>query len=62
MSTTLETPIRETIAPPGRWTVDPRHSAVEFSVKYLVITTIKGPFRDFEGAVLSLSLYPAAGA
>lgn len=51
MSTTLEIPIRETIAPPGRWTVDPRHSAVEFSVKYVVITTIKGRFRDFEGAV-----------
>jgi polyisoprenoid-binding protein YceI len=51
MTTAVETPIRQTIAPAGRWTVDPRHSVVEFAVKHLMIATIKGRFRDFEGAL-----------
>jgi polyisoprenoid-binding protein YceI len=51
MTTTTEIPISETIAPAGRWTLDPRHSAVEFAVKHLVIATVKGRFRDFEGAM-----------
>lgn len=51
MTTAIETPTRQTIAPAGRWTIDPRHSAVEFAVKHLVIATIKGRFRDFEGAL-----------
>jgi polyisoprenoid-binding protein YceI len=33
------------------WTVDPAHSIVEFSVKHLVVTTVKGRFRDFEGTI-----------
>jgi len=33
------------------WTVDPAHSIVEFAVKHLVITTVKGRFRDFEGTI-----------
>lgn len=40
-----------TIAPPGRWTVDPAHSSVEFAVKHLMIATVKGRFREFEGAL-----------
>jgi polyisoprenoid-binding protein YceI len=51
MTTAVETPIKQTLAPAGRWTVDPRHSAVEFSVKHLMIATIKGRFGDFEGAL-----------
>ncbi len=34
------------------WAIDKTHSIVEFAVKHLVITTIKGQFRDFEGAAL----------
>jgi polyisoprenoid-binding protein YceI len=30
------------------WTVDPTHSIAEFAVKHLVVTTVKGRFRDFE--------------
>jgi polyisoprenoid-binding protein YceI len=33
------------------WTVDPTHSIVEFAVKHLVITTVKGRFRDFEATL-----------
>jgi polyisoprenoid-binding protein YceI len=49
MTTTIQAPTRQTLAPAGRWTVDPSHSSVEFAVKHLVIATIKGRFRDFEG-------------
>lgn len=51
MSVAAQTPARQTIAPAGHWTVDPQHSVVEFAVKHLVIATIKGRFRDFEGSV-----------
>jgi polyisoprenoid-binding protein YceI len=33
------------------WTVDPVHSLVEFAVKHLVITTVKGRFHDFEATL-----------
>lgn len=33
------------------WTIDKAHSTVEFAVKHLVITTVKGYFRDFEGTI-----------
>jgi polyisoprenoid-binding protein YceI len=37
----------------GTWQVDPAHSAIEFRVKHMVIETVKGRFRDFEGAVVA---------
>jgi polyisoprenoid-binding protein YceI len=30
-----------------RWTIDPNHAAVEFAVKHMAISTVKGAFRDF---------------
>jgi polyisoprenoid-binding protein YceI len=33
------------------WTMDKTHSIVEFAVKHLVVTTVKGHFREFEGAI-----------
>ena len=33
------------------WTIDPTHSIVEFAVKHLVVTTVKGRFRELEGAL-----------
>jgi polyisoprenoid-binding protein YceI len=33
------------------WTADPTHSLVEFAVKHLVITTVKGRFHDFEATL-----------
>ena len=31
------------------WVVDPMHSEVQFKVKHLVISTVTGTFRNFEG-------------
>jgi polyisoprenoid-binding protein YceI len=31
------------------WTIDPAHSAAEFAVKHLMISTVKGQFTEFEG-------------
>ena len=33
------------------WTVDPSHSNVEFAVKHLMISTVKGRFGDVKGTV-----------
>ncbi|HUE96524.1 MAG TPA: YceI family protein [Longimicrobiaceae bacterium] len=35
----------------GTWTIDPSHSSVEFSVKHMMITTVKGRFGSVEGTV-----------
>jgi polyisoprenoid-binding protein YceI len=46
MSTTTITAI-----PTGTWNVDPSHSSVEFRVKHLGISTVRGSFREFEGTL-----------
>jgi len=33
------------------WKIDPTHSIAEFAVKHLVVTTVKGRFRDLEGRI-----------
>ncbi len=33
------------------WTIDPTHSEIQFKVKHLVISTVTGNFKDFEGSV-----------
>ena len=33
------------------WTLDPMHSIAEFSVKHLVVATVKGRFRDLEATL-----------
>ncbi|HJQ20775.1 MAG TPA: YceI family protein [Gemmatimonadaceae bacterium] len=33
------------------WTIDPAHSTVEFSVKHLMISSVKGRFGDVKGMV-----------
>lgn len=38
------------------WTIDPAHSAVEFAVKHMMITTVRGRFSAVEG-----SIAPVAG-
>lgn len=35
----------------GTWNVDSSHSAVEFSVKHMMITTVKGHFGQVEGTI-----------
>src|SRR5947209_3550182 len=34
------------------WKFDPAHSSVEFAVKHLMITTVKGRFADVEGEIV----------
>lgn len=36
-----------------KWVLDPTHSEVNFKVKHLVISTISGHFRSFDGTVAS---------
>ena len=38
-----------------KWAIDPTHSEVSFKVKHLVISTVTGYFRKFEGAAESTS-------
>ncbi len=33
------------------WNIDPTHSEIQFKVKHLVISTVTGHFRQFEGTV-----------
>jgi polyisoprenoid-binding protein YceI len=33
------------------WTIDPAHSIAEFGVKHMVLTTVKGRFRELEGTL-----------
>lgn len=54
MSTTsTQAPARTT------WKIDPVHSHVEFSVKHLMITTVKGRFTAVDGTVLIDDANPA---
>lgn len=36
-----------------KWVIDPMHSEVQFKVKHLVISTVTGSFKNFEGTVES---------
>jgi polyisoprenoid-binding protein YceI len=38
-----------------KWVLDPTHSEVQFKVKHLVISTVTGFFRKFEGEVVTES-------
>jgi polyisoprenoid-binding protein YceI len=38
-----------------KWAIDPTHSEVSFKVKHLVISTVTGYFKKFEGAAISSS-------
>jgi polyisoprenoid-binding protein YceI len=46
----------------GSWEVDPAHSAVEFRVRHLMIATLKGRFRDFDGAIVPGEAPTVAGS
>ena len=43
---------KEELLSTGAWSVDPAHSTIEFRVKHMMIQTVRGRFRDFEGAIL----------
>jgi polyisoprenoid-binding protein YceI len=45
----------------GAWQVDPVHTVVEFRVRHLMIATVKGRFRDFDGAIVPDDVPSVAG-
>jgi polyisoprenoid-binding protein YceI len=44
---------REQLLSSGSWSVDSAHSTVEFRVKHMVIQTVRGRFREFDGAIVA---------
>ena len=36
-----------------KWLIDPTHSEVHFKVKHLVISTVSGTFKTFDGSLES---------
>lgn len=34
-----------------KWTIDKQHSAMEFSVRHMMISSVKGKFDDFDGVI-----------
>ncbi|GAB3582382.1 YceI family protein [Hymenobacter daeguensis] len=52
---TFSTPnaMSETTATATKWTLDPTHSEVQFKIKHLVISTVTGSFKSFEGSMQS---------
>ena len=39
------------IMPSTTWSIDPMHSEIHFKVKHLLISTVTGSFKSFEGSV-----------
>lgn len=37
----------------GWWSIDTAHSTIEFRVKHMMIQTVKGRFREFDGAIFT---------
>lgn len=35
------------------WAIDPTHSEIQFKIKHLVISTVTGSFRKFEGTLVT---------
>lgn len=45
--------VNQTVGPaPATWTVDPAHSSVEFSIRHLMISAVKGRFSGVAGSVV----------
>ena len=43
---------KEQLLSNGSWSVDPAHSTFEFRVKHMLVETVHGRFRDFEGWIV----------
>jgi len=59
----MDMAVVETVSQQGltTWSIDPAHSHVEFAVRHLMISTVKGRFTDVSGAVRSHDADPAKG-
>jgi polyisoprenoid-binding protein YceI len=58
----MSTAVQTAVAAPTTWTIDPVHSSVEFAVRHLMITTVKGRFTDVQGTVVLDDEDPARSA
>ncbi len=36
-----------------KWSIDPKHSEISFKARHLMITNVKGVFREFDGSVFT---------
>jgi polyisoprenoid-binding protein YceI len=45
--------------PAGTWKVDPAHSSAAFAVKHMMIATVRGQFREFDGTLEAAEDDPA---
>jgi len=39
------------VPPAGTWQIDPSHSEIQFSVRHMMISKVRGRFREFEGTI-----------
>jgi len=60
MSTTTTSGTTTNTTTTTRWTIDPGHSAVGFSVRHLMITNVRGEFETFRGNVAYDPAHPEA--
>ena len=51
MTTQLQTEQGIVRVPTGTWTVDPIHSSVGFEVKHMMISTVRGHFKEYQGTL-----------
>jgi polyisoprenoid-binding protein YceI len=57
MDTQLETDRGIVRVPTGTWIVDASHSSVEFKVKHMMVSTVRGRFGEFEGTIEAATDY-----
>jgi polyisoprenoid-binding protein YceI len=48
--------------PKTTWQIDPAHSSIEFAVKHMMFTTVRGRFKDFKGTITADEQTPDASA
>jgi len=53
MSTTTTTTTQIPGYVAGTWTIDPTHSDVSFSVRHLMVSKVRGSFRNFSGTLVT---------
>lgn len=39
-----------------KWIIDPTHSEIAFKVKHLMITNVRGHFKEFEASIYTIEM------
>jgi polyisoprenoid-binding protein YceI len=47
---------------PTTWEIDPNHTTVEFAVKHMMFTTVRGRFKDVKGTITADESNPASSS